>query len=300
MDNVLVDFSSAFPRIDPFILMQFHKERDNIPGLFALMDPMPGALESVHFLAEHFDTYILSTAPWNNHSAWTDKAKWIQTHLPEIGYKRLILSHHKNLNKGDYLVDDRKANGADRFEGEHIHFGQVNFHDWMEVTNYLCRKEGLDHKVFQRDEKDNSEAMINTAARIIEKEFELKKDKAGQPYVGHLYRVHARVRHTGAPFETRCAALLHDLLEDCPEWTPERLGQIFPERVVSLVKILTHAADESYMDYIDRIRGNEEAVRIKLADLEDNMDLTRIGQITEKDEQRLRRYMEAKQRLTSA
>ena len=52
-------------------------------------------------------------------------------------YKRLILSHHKQLNVGDYLIDDRTANGADKFTGEHIHFGQDKFPDWNAVLKYL-------------------------------------------------------------------------------------------------------------------------------------------------------------------
>ena len=69
-----------------------------------------------------FDTYILSTSPWNNDSAPTDKLRWVKKYLGNVAYKRLILSHHKNLNIGDYLIDDRTKNGADRFRGEHLHF----------------------------------------------------------------------------------------------------------------------------------------------------------------------------------
>ena len=49
----------------------------------------------------------------------------------------LILSHPKNLNSGDYLIDDRTKNGADMFKGEHIHFGQDKFPDWESVLEYL-------------------------------------------------------------------------------------------------------------------------------------------------------------------
>jgi hypothetical protein len=48
----------------------------------------------------------------------------------------LILSHHKHLNRGDFLVDDRTANGADRFEGEHVHFGTPHWPDWPAVVGY--------------------------------------------------------------------------------------------------------------------------------------------------------------------
>ena len=59
-------------------------------------------------LKDKYDIYILSTAPWDNPSAWSDKLEWVKRYLGEVCYKRLILSHHKNLNAGDYLIDDRK------------------------------------------------------------------------------------------------------------------------------------------------------------------------------------------------
>ena len=143
MDNVLVDFPSAFPKLDPTTLELYKEDLDEIDGIFSLMDPMVGAIDAVKFLSQHFDIYFLSTAPWENPSAWSDKLLWIKKHFPEIGHKRLILSHNKHLNMGDYLIDDRLKNGADRFTGEHIHFGQKGFLNWAEVVGYLCQKEGI-------------------------------------------------------------------------------------------------------------------------------------------------------------
>ena len=64
----------------------------------------------------------------------------MQKYLGAAAYKRLILSHHKNLNDGHFLIDDRTKNGADRFPGEHIHFGQPSFPDWNSVVKYLLDK----------------------------------------------------------------------------------------------------------------------------------------------------------------
>mgnify|MGYP001297361662 CR=1 FL=1 len=137
MDNVLVDFPSAFPHLSEELKAEYGDDLDDIPGIFALMEPLPGAIESFHKLALHFDTYVLSTSPWDNASAWSDKLEWIKKHLGEVAKKRLILSHHKHLNAGDYLIDDRTRNGADRFTGEHIHFGTDRFPDWPTVMEYL-------------------------------------------------------------------------------------------------------------------------------------------------------------------
>jgi len=144
MDNVLVDFQSGIDRLDPQTRELFAGRFDEVPGIFSLMDPMPGALEAFKVLSEKFDTYILSTAPWLNPSAWSDKIEWVHKYLGvedgEKIHKRLILSHHKNLNMGDYLIDDRTANGVDEFKGEHIHFGTAAFPDWNSVVSYLTQR----------------------------------------------------------------------------------------------------------------------------------------------------------------
>ena len=102
------------------------------------MEPMEGAIEAYETLCKKYDTYILSTSPWGNDTAASDKVRWVKKYLGEVAIKRLILSHHKNLNKGDIIIDDRTKNGVDKFEGEHIHFGAEEFPDWKAVCNYLC------------------------------------------------------------------------------------------------------------------------------------------------------------------
>lgn len=137
MDNVLVDFPSAIAYLHADILREYDDRLDEVPGIFALMQPIPGAIESFAQLVKLFDTYILSTAPWENPSAWSDKLLWAKQHLGTGAYKRLILSHHKNLNAGHFLIDDRLKNGVEKFQGEHIHFGSAQFPDWPTVVNYL-------------------------------------------------------------------------------------------------------------------------------------------------------------------
>ena len=140
MDNVLVDFPSAFPKVSNDLLLEHEYDKDEIPGIFSLMDPMPGAIDSFNELSKLFDTYILSTSPWDNDTAWIDKLRWVKQYLGEPAYKRLILSHHKNLNIGDFLIDDRTKNGVDKFTGEHIHFGTEKYPDWEAVVRYLKTK----------------------------------------------------------------------------------------------------------------------------------------------------------------
>ena len=140
MDNVLVDFASSFPKLSSEILAEYNSRLDDVPDIFSLMEPMPGAVEAFKELSEKFDTYILSTSPWANPSAWSDKLIWVKNYLGPSANKRLILSHHKNLNAGDFLIDDRTKNGVNEFKGEHLHFGTPKFPDWNAVVAYLDQR----------------------------------------------------------------------------------------------------------------------------------------------------------------
>ena len=147
LDNVLVDFKSGLDQVPEEVKARYADDGtgkphyDDIPGIFSLMSPMPGAIEAFHELAKKYEVYILSTAPWNNSSAWSDKLLWVQKYLGKAAYKRLILSHHKDLNGGDYLIDDKGKNGTSKFEGEWIHFGSEQFPAWDAVLQYLLGDE---------------------------------------------------------------------------------------------------------------------------------------------------------------
>lgn len=137
MDNVLVDFPSGIAKLSEQQRNEYDGRLDEVPGIFGLMTPMPGAISAFNELVRKYDTYILSTAPWENASAWSDKLLWVKEHLGAPAHKRLILSHNKHLNTGDFLVDDRLKNGVDKFSGKHIHFGTDEFPDWDAVLSYL-------------------------------------------------------------------------------------------------------------------------------------------------------------------
>jgi 5'-nucleotidase len=108
----------------------------DIPEIFLDLKPMDGAIDSYNKLSQDYELYVVSTAPWDNPSAWTDKRKWIEKYLP-IATKRLFLTHNKNMIIGDYLIDDRLKNGVDKFKGVHIHFGQEPFNNWNQVLDYF-------------------------------------------------------------------------------------------------------------------------------------------------------------------
>lgn len=145
MDNVLVDFHSGLDKVSEEVKAQYADDGkgkphyDDIPGIFALMEPMPGAKDAVNALKDKYDCYILTTSPWDNPTALQDKLNWVKKYFGEIFYKRIIFSHHKNLclQPGAYLIDDRPNHGADQFGDHHIQFGTPQFPDWQSVLNFL-------------------------------------------------------------------------------------------------------------------------------------------------------------------
>lgn len=137
MDGVLVDFESGINNLTEQELKFYENRLDEVPGIFSRMKPIEGAIESFQKLTNQFNVYILSTAPWENPTALNDKLMWIKNHIGELAKKRVIFSHNKHLNMGDYLIDDRTANGAGDFKGTHIHFGTEKFPDWESVLKFL-------------------------------------------------------------------------------------------------------------------------------------------------------------------
>lgn len=151
MDGVVADFHSEIHRLEPklkvreaFTADKFSEKIDQVclanPEIFHDLPPIEGAVEAVNELSELFELFFLSTAMWDLPSSFTGKRIWIEKHFGKIGRKRLILSHRKDLLRGDFLVDDRLKNGAAEFEGEHIHFGTEEFPDWKSTSQYLKQK----------------------------------------------------------------------------------------------------------------------------------------------------------------
>ncbi len=152
MDGVVADFEKRIGELEPSLInFKDHPDQEVLsnkidqicyanPDIFHDLPPIEGAIEAVGKLAEQYEIFFLSTAMWSLPQSFTGKRIWIEDHFGNLGRKRLILSHRKDLLKGDFLVDDRTKNGASEFEGEHIHFGTSKFPDWDSVYAYLCSK----------------------------------------------------------------------------------------------------------------------------------------------------------------
>ena len=181
MDGVLVDFQSGIDKLSDEVKKEYEGRLDEVPGIFSLMDPMPGAIEAVHTLSEYYDMYILSTAPWKNTTAYSDKLAWLTKHFGDLFKKRVIITHCKNLCDGDYLVDDRAKNGASEFPGEWVQFGSKRYPDWEEVTRYLI-SETLFHD--DDDEKLNKRlvnyAMVEKTIKMLDAYTDVLNAKVGE------------------------------------------------------------------------------------------------------------------------
>lgn len=138
-------------------------------------------------------------------------------------------------------------------------------------------------------------ADIEEAIRIAVEAHSGQKDRAGAPYILHPLRMMFRMQ-TDAE---RMAAVLHDVVEDT-NWTLDDLrGRGFAEEVVAAVDHLTRREEESYEEFVERAGRHPVARRVKIADLEDNMDIRRNGEVTDKDAERLTKYHRAWRRLTA-
>lgn len=135
--------------------------------------------------------------------------------------------------------------------------------------------------------------MLDKAIQIAAKAHEGQKDKAGQPYILHPLRVMLR---TGNDNERICA-VLHDVIEDTPITLEMLRNEGFSPEVLAVLDCLTKRDGESYDDFIGRVLMNELACHVKLADLADNMDLSRLPAPSEEDFQRLEKYKKAVARI---
>jgi 5'-nucleotidase len=133
MDGVLADFDKAAKNHPDYSKKGF---KADLELDFSTFTPMPGAIDAVAALLDMgHRVYIATTPPWNHPSAWGQKRDWVEKHLPTLK-RKMFLTHHKNMLKGDILIDDSTYRGQTEFEGEFIHFGQ-NGMDWKYIVQTI-------------------------------------------------------------------------------------------------------------------------------------------------------------------
>ncbi len=147
----------------------------------------------------------------------------------------------------------------------------------------------MEEKKFQNQNMTNTSTLLEKALQIAVKAHSGQIDKAGSAYIFHPIRVSNRC----STDDERIVALLHDTIEDTEVTTEYLLMEGFPRNIVDAILSVTRNEDESYDDFIKRSRLNPIGRQVKLHDLEDNMDITRLNELTEKDIYRLNKYIKA-------
>lgn len=206
-----------------------------------------------------------------------------------------MFSEYKGLTI-DQIIDKELAKNSftrNDFTKEELHFLGKEIEVWRIADNNLEGKLGeleviTFHKMFLKIILDRAKAIATSA-------HEGQVDKAGKPYIEHPMRV----MNMGKTVEEKIAGVLHDVVEDS-DWTFEMLEKEgIPKDVMDALRCVTKLSeDEDYDHFIERVKTNPLAVKVKLNDLKDNMDITRLGEVTEKDLARLNKYIRAYIQLT--
>ena len=206
-----------------------------------------------------------------------------------------MFSEYKGLTI-DQIIDKELAKNSftrNDFTQEELHFLGKEIEVWRIADNNLEGKLGeleviTFHKMVLKIILDRAKAIATSA-------HEGQVDKAGKPYIEHPMRV----MNMGKTVEEKIAGVLHDVVEDS-DWTFEMLEKEgIPKDVMDALRCVTKLSeDEDYDHFIERVKTNPLAVKVKLNDLKDNMDITRLGEVTEKDLGRLNKYIRAYRQLT--
>jgi len=142
MDGVLVDLSKAIDiamEKNPSYKSEYRDSPDLIPDIFKDPPPVSGAIQAVLELEKSgkYDLFIATTASWDNENAAKHKIDWIKKYFNNVFRKKVIITHRKDQLIGDYLIDDREANGAIKFKGELLQFGWAyEKQEWNRYKNW--------------------------------------------------------------------------------------------------------------------------------------------------------------------
>lgn len=135
--------------------------------------------------------------------------------------------------------------------------------------------------------------MLEKALQIASCAHRKQKRRNGEAYINHPMRVMAKMTTEAE----KCVAILHDVVEDT-HVTLDDLRVFFTPEIVEAVNLITHDDDSNYLGYIGSIKNNPLARVVKIADLEDNMDIRQLPDFNENDFTRLQKYHLAYQILT--
>lgn len=130
---------------------------------------------------------------------------------------------------------------------------------------------------------------LTTAIKIACDAHANQTDKAGEPYILHPLRL----MHCFNEKSIMITAVLHDVIEDSQVTLDFLISQGFDKSIIEAIKAITKKSDETYNEFIKRLSSNSMAVKVKIEDLKDNLNLIRLKSIGDKDLERLKKYHKA-------
>ena len=138
LDDTLCDYKGAFERIkESSPEVEFPQSQ---LGFYENLKPLPDAIDVFHWLCEQaqFEVYILTAPSIYNPLCYSEKRRWVERHLGFENVHRLIISYHKNLLIGDYLIDDKpEGRGQESFSGKLIQFGSSGLKTWCDIKRFI-------------------------------------------------------------------------------------------------------------------------------------------------------------------
>jgi hypothetical protein len=144
--------------------------------------------------------------------------------------------------------------------------------------------------------ESNNAATLEDAIAIAANAHKGQFDKAGAPYILHPLRIMMKMKSDAAMI----VAVLHDVVEDAPDWTLDRLRETgFTDEIIRALECVTKREGEEYSEFVKRAASNPIAREVKIGDLEDNMNIQRIESISAKDSERIAKYHKYWKILTS-
>lgn len=145
--------------------------------------------------------------------------------------------------------------------------------------------------------KMSLEQQLSSAVDLAMEIHKDRYDRSNQPYIGHVIRV----MNAGQTLQEKIVGALHDVVEDSDLTIDDLRLKGFDNNIVEAVDAITYYDDvETYYEYIERVIKNPIAVKVKLNDLSDNMDLRRLNEIDDESIVRVRKYFKAYKRIINS
>lgn len=135
--------------------------------------------------------------------------------------------------------------------------------------------------------------LLELALNLATEAHEGQVDRGGHPYINHV----TRVSNNCSDLDSKIVGMLHDIVEDT-YYTLNDLSELgFPDYIVQAIDAISKRKGESYNNYISRVKSNNIAIKVKLSDLKDNTDLSRLSSIHIKDLKRWIKYNKLRREL---